>query len=138
MACTPVVYDSARRIFAEKIAYKKTAPPLSRRRGYTLQTLLVVVIMMTATIVAVIQVAIQILLRFSFVRTLFLDFRLLARRRTEIAVLQVLALLLSVMMDPALVLSDLAGVVAHILIVRRMRDRKHRQRTECACYQCEY
>src|SRR6202035_4334427 len=97
MACTSVVYDSARRIFAEKIAYKKTAPPISRRRGFTLQTLVVVITVMTATVVAVIQVAVQISLRCSFVRSLFLDFRLLASRRTEIAIFQILALFLSVM-----------------------------------------
>jgi hypothetical protein len=121
----PCCDDFARRIFAEKIAYKKTAPPISRRRGYTLQTLLVVVIMMTATIVAVIQIAIQISLGVSFVRALLLNFRLLARRCTEIAIFQVLALFLSVMMDTALILPDLAGVVVHILIVRRMRERKN-------------
>src|ERR1700722_4821762 len=126
MACTPVVTVPRERIFAEKIAYKKTAPPISRRRGYTLQTLIVVVIVM-ATVIPAIQVAIQILLRFSFVRTLLLDFRLLARRRTKITVLQILALLLPVMMDAALVLTDLAGIVAHVLIVRRVRERKHQQ-----------
>jgi predicted membrane protein len=138
MACTPVVTIPRGEYSRKKSRTKKTAPPISRRRGFTLQTLVIVITAMTATVVAVIQVAVQISLRCAFVLSLFLDFRLLASRRTEIAIFQILALFLSVMMDTALVLSNLAGVVAQILIVRRMCERKHQQRTECACYQCEY
>jgi hypothetical protein len=134
MVSTPVVTIPRDEYSRRKIAYKKTAPPISRRRGFRLQTLVAVITAMTATVVAVIQVAVQISLRCSFVRSLFLDFRLLASRRTEIAIFQILALFRSVMMDTALVVSNLAGVVAHILIVRRMCERKHQQRTECACY----
>src|SRR5580692_1328294 len=113
MACTPVVTIPRGEIIRGRVAYKKTAPPISRRRGFTLQTLVVVITAMTATVVAVIQVAVQIPLRCSFVRSLFLDFRLLASRRTEISIFQILALFLSVMMDTALVVSNLACVVAH-------------------------
>ena len=136
MACTPVVTIPREEICEEYRVQKNRAADFSTAR-LTLQTLVVVITAMTATVVAVIQVAVQIPLRCSFVRSLFLDFRLLASRRTEIAIFQILALFLSVMMDTALVLVDPTGIVAHILIVRRMCERKHQQRTECACYQCE-
>jgi hypothetical protein len=63
---------------------------------------------------------------------------LFTSRGAEVAIFNVLALFPTVMMDVALILSDRVGVVAHIFIVRRMCEREHQQRTECACYQCEY
>jgi hypothetical protein len=84
------------------------------------------------------QVVTQILLRSVFVRAALLDFQLLMGGRAEIAMLYVLALFLFVVIDTALVLTDLIRIVVHVLIVLRVRQREHQQRAECACYQGEY
>jgi hypothetical protein len=103
--------------------------PIKPRRRFPdgavslLQTLVVVVIVMTASVVVVIQIAVQIFLGRVFVRAPLLDFRLLTSRRSEVAILNIFALFLPVMMDIALILTDRARVVAHVLVVRRVRER---------------
>jgi predicted membrane protein len=90
------------------------------------------------TVVPIRQVVIQIFPRRVLVLTALLDFRLLAGRRAEVAMLKVLALLVPVVLNIALLLPNGVRVVVHVLIILRMRKRKNQQRAECACNQSKY
>ena len=64
--------------------------------------------------------------------------RSLTSRRSPVAIFQIFAQFLFVMVNIALALANRPSVAIHILPVLRMRHRKHHQRTERAGNQCEY